>query len=74
MLFLTFSNIDIQFAERKLTWSSYTLSEALSMTKRVQVIDGKKFAATALDLFKEAFMIHVAYFDGKMLIYLAREA
>ena len=29
MLFLTFSNADIQFAEKELTWRSYTAKEAL---------------------------------------------
>ena len=32
MHFLTFSNADIQFAEKKLTWRSYTVKKALPTT------------------------------------------
>ena len=32
MPFLTFSNTNIQFAEKELTWSSYTTEEALPTT------------------------------------------
>ena len=39
MLFLTFSNANIQFAEKELTWRSYTTAEALSTIKWVELID-----------------------------------
>ncbi len=38
MPFLTLSNADVLFAERKLTWMSYTQAEALLSTKQVQMI------------------------------------
>ena len=49
MPFLTLSNADIQFAEKELTWRSYTVAEALPTTKRVEIIDKKEFAKAALD-------------------------
>lgn len=39
MPFLTLSNSDVQFADRELTWRSYTPAEALPTTKREQIID-----------------------------------
>ena len=42
--FLALSNADIQFAEKELTWRSYTAAEALPTTKRVELIDKKEFA------------------------------
>ena len=39
MLFLTLSNADIQFAEKKLTWRTYITEEALSTIRQVKIID-----------------------------------
>ena len=41
--FLTFSNADIQFSEKELTWRSYTAKEALPTTRRVELINKKEF-------------------------------
>ena len=71
MPFLTFSNADIQFAEKKLTWRSYLVVEALPTTKQVQIIDRRKFAVVALAPDKEAFMVHVVYLGAKMSIHPA---
>ena len=60
MPFFTFSNADIQFGEKELTWSSYTTKEALPTTQRIERIDKKKFAKAALDKNIKAFMIHVS--------------
>ena len=32
MIFLNFSNVDIQFIEKKLTWRCYIIKEALFIT------------------------------------------
>ena len=75
MPFLTLSNADIQFAEGELTWRTYTPTEALPTTKRVQIIDRKEFAEAALDLNKEAFVVHVATVTAEpMTIHPARQA
>ena len=71
MLFLTLSKVEINFAERELNWRMYCLNEALPTTKQVQIINHREFAAAALALNKEAFVVHVAYLETKILIYLA---
>ena len=74
ILFLTFNKIEINFAERELNWRTYCLDKALPITKPVQMIDCREFAAAALALDKKAFVVHVAYLEAKMSIHLAREA
>ena len=60
MLFLTFSNVDVQFVEKELTWKSYTTAIALPTTKWVELINKKEFAKTELDGNSETFVVHVA--------------
>ena len=60
MFFHTFSNINIQFIEKELTWRSYTTVKAVPTTKRVELICKKKFAKAALDENSETFVIYVA--------------
>lgn len=71
MFFQTFSNADIFFIEYELIWMFYTFIKALSTTKQVQIIDQKKFVATALNSIKKVFIKHIAYLNTKILIYLA---
>lgn len=63
MLFLTPSNADLQFAEKKLEWRSFTTAEALPITKKVDLIDKRKFAAVALDENAETFVMYVAVLE-----------
>lgn len=74
MTFLFFSNANVKFTEKELIWRIYSASDALPTTKQIQLIDRKKLAAAALNLSKEAFVVHVAYFKAKMSIHLTREA
>ena len=74
MPFLTFSNADVQFAEKKLTWRTYTTEKALPTTRRVEIIDQKEFAKAALDENVEAFVVHVSFLGLRMTIHPAREA
>ena len=77
MPFLTLSNINIQFAAKKLTWRSYTTAEALPTTKRVKLINKKEFAKAALDEECETFVIHVIALEAPlagMAIHPLREA
>ena len=60
MLFLTFSNVDIQFAQEEFTWRPYILAKALPTTKRVKLINKKEFAKVALDENSEIFVVNVA--------------
>ena len=57
MPFLTFSNANVQFVEKELTWRSYITAEALPSTKRVELIDKKEFAKAALDENSETFVV-----------------
>ena len=60
MLFLTLSNADIQFAERRLVWRTYSAAEALPTTRRIEIIGKKEFAAAALNEEDETFVVHMA--------------
>ena len=73
MPFLTFSNADIQFTEKELTWRSYTTKKALPTTQKVELINKKKFAKAMLTENIEAFVIHVNSLSlrSKMTIYPA---
>ena len=74
MPFLTLSNADVQFVEKELTWRSYTTAEALSTTKRVELINKKEFAKAALDKKSETFVVHVASLNLTPGIHPDREA
>ena len=63
MPFLTFSNADVQFVEKELTWRSYTTAEALPTTKRVELINKKEFAKAAMDENSETFVVHIVSLD-----------
>lgn len=61
--FLTLSSADLGFAERELVWRTHTAAEPMSMTRRVNFIDEKEFAAAALsEDFEdhETFMAQIA--------------
>ena len=59
MPFLTFSNADVQFVEKELTWRFYTTAKALPTTKWIELINKKEFAKATLDEKFETFVIHV---------------
>ena len=61
MLFLTLSNVDVQFVGKELIWRSYTTVEALTTTKHIELINKKEFAKAALDEKSETFVIHVTF-------------
>ena len=74
MLFLTFSNANGQFVEKKLTWRSYTTAEALTTTKRVKLINKKGFVEATLDEKSETFVVYVASHNLVPGIHLDRAA
>ena len=39
MPFFTFSNANVQFAEKELTWRTYTTEEAFLTTRQIEIID-----------------------------------
>ena len=74
MLFFTLSNVDIQFAEKKLTWRSYTGNGSLRTTWKMKIINRESFAKAALDKNIEVFIVHMALPTSKMIIHPARKA
>ena len=74
MPFHIFSNADVQFAEKKLTWRTYITEEALPIIYQIKIINWKKFAKIALDENVEAFVMHVSSLGSRMTIHLAKEA
>ena len=52
------------FTEKEFTWRLYTAAEALSITKRVELIDNKKFAKTASDEEFKTFVVHIAALEA----------
>ena len=69
ILFLTLSNANVQFIEKELTWRSYTIAEALSTIKWVELINKKKFAKTVLDKKSKTFVVHIASLNLTPRIY-----
>ena len=74
MLFFTLSNADVQFAEKELTWRTYTTEEAFPTTRQVEIIDQKEFAKGAWDENVEAFVVHISSLKSRMTIQPARKA
>ena len=74
MLFLTFINADIQFAEKKLTWSAYTIEKSLPTIRQVEIIDQKEFAKAVLDENVKAFVVHVSSLRSRITIRPMTEA
>ncbi len=60
MPFLTMSNADVDFQAWHLQWRSYITGEVFPTTRQVELIGKKVFAAPALNLEHEAFVVHVA--------------
>lgn len=58
--FLFFNNANVEFAEsKKLTYTSYTIIDVLSITNRIEYIDKRKFAKIALYKNFETFVMYV---------------
>ena len=60
MLFLTLSKANIRFAERELVQRTYTATEALPTTRRVEIINKGEFTMAALNADNETFVVHIA--------------
>ena len=74
MFFLIFSNANIQFAKKELTWKIYITKEALSTTRQVEFINQKKFAKAALDKNIKDFAIYISFFGLRIIIYPVKKA
>ena len=56
---LTLSSGNIDFLGFELQWRTYNTEEVLPTTRRVKLVDKKKFAAAMLDPEYETYIIHV---------------
>ena len=74
ILFFTFSNANVGFLNRKLIWRTYSTVEALSTTKKIQIINQKKFAKAVLDPDKKVFVVHIAIIILGITIHPERKA
>ena len=59
MLFLILSSANVNFLGRKLWWRTYTTAKTLPTTKHIELVGKKEFAAAALNLENETFIIQV---------------
>lgn len=75
MLFLVLNNADVGFAQKELTWKSYTTSETIPTTRRIKIIDRKEFARVTLNPDEKAFIVYIAFlsFKFRVVIHPARE-
>lgn len=67
ILFLVFSNINIQFAKKEFIWKSYIFAKALLITKKMELIDKKQFAKTELDEDSKTFVIYVVVLEAPLI-------
>ena len=74
MSFHTFSIAGVQFAEKKLTWTTYTNEKAFFTIRQVKIIDWKEFVKAALDGNVKGFVMHIIFLELMISIHLAREA
>ena len=70
---LALSKVEVDFAERELTWKTYAIAEVLPTTQRIQIIGPEEFAKAALDSDQEAFVVYVATFFSSMEVHPNRE-
>lgn len=66
MLFLTMNNANLDFQAKDLKQRCYTIEDILPTTKKVKLIGKKEFAATALDLEYETFVVYVNAFGENL--------
>lgn len=69
MLSFFLSNTNVKFAKFELKWRRYTITKALPIKKRVELINCQKFAIAALDLEEEAFVVHVALLEVQNIVH-----
>lgn len=76
MPFQIFLDANIWFTEKKLIQRSYITIKALLTTKKVELIDKKKFATLIKDENFKIFVIYIATLEAQLLIlvHLIRKA
>ena len=59
MLFFILSSADVNFSGQKLWERTYTTEKALPTITRIKLVDKKEFAAAALNLERDTYIVHV---------------
>lgn len=70
--FLAFSNADVKFDIKKLTWRKYIVIEIIPVARQVEWIDKYKFVEAALDRALKTFVVYIAVLEllvGMMIIH-----
>lgn len=74
MRLLTLSNMDIQFAAKKLVSRTYTIAVTLLTTQMIELINNKDFAKALLKKDIGAFVVYISFFSLTLItIYSAQE-
>ena len=60
MSFFKISNTDVSFANKTLTWRSYSINKAFPITKQVRIINKTDFVIAAIDANSKTYMVYVA--------------
>ena len=68
MSFLTLSKAKVQFPEQKFVLKIYMAAKALQTTKKVEIIDKKKFVIAVLNADNKTFVVHVVASVGLMIM------
>lgn len=62
ILFLTLSNVKVNFNNKKLRWRSYTTAKTFPTTRQMELVGKKKFIIAALNLEDKIFVVYVMFF------------
>ena len=69
MSFITLSGVNVDdFSGWELRWRIYTTKRTFPTIRRIELVGKKKFAATALDLKYETYIVYVASLSSTSLI------
>ena len=66
MPFFILSSADVDFLGHKLRWRTFTTKEALSTTRRVDLVSKKEFATAVLDSEHETHVVYVGLVNSDM--------
>ena len=64
MLSFILSGANITFLDWKLRWKTYNTQKTFLITRRIELVEKKKFVITVLDLEHKIFIVHIASFSS----------
>lgn len=72
--FFTLSNVEIDFMGYYIYWKIYIFVEIFPTTRRVELIEKKRFTAAAFDLEDDVFIVYMAFICQNLDIHLLYRA